>query len=97
MTEEKSVLDAAVEAMVDIYNRLEDAANGIWAVALELSKLNEKLDALTDKEGNIKVSIDYEKLGDQVAAALGQSLVETSSPSATEFPPVKAKQKEGTK
>ena len=46
MTEEKSVLDAAVEAMVDIYTRLEDAANGIWAVALELSQLNEKLGKL---------------------------------------------------
>jgi len=76
MTEEKSVLDAAVEAMVDIYNRLEDASNGIWAVALELSKLNEKLDKLTDTDGNLKVSIDYEKLGDQIAAAMGQTVTE---------------------
>ena len=86
MTEEKSVLDAAVEAMIDIYNRLEDASNGIWAMALELSKLNEKLDKLTDTDGNLKVSIDYEKLGDQIAAALGQTIVETSSPPTAEFP-----------
>jgi hypothetical protein len=83
MTEEKSVLDAAVEAMIDIHNRLEDAANGIWAVALELSQLNEKLGKLIDADGALKVSIDYEKLGDQVAAALGQTVVEISpSPTA---------------
>ena len=76
MSEEKSVLDAAVEAMVDLYNRLEDAANGIWAVALELSQLNEKLDKIIDADGALKVSIDYEKLGDQIAASFGQTLVE---------------------
>lgn len=78
--EEKSVLDAAVEAMIDIHNRLEDAANGIWAVALELSQLNEKLDKLIDTDGTLKVSIDYEKLADQIAAALGQTIVETTPP-----------------
>ena len=86
MTEEKSVLDAAVEAMVDILASVEDAANGIWAVALELSVLNEKLDKLIDTDGTLKVSIDYEKLGDQIAAALGQTIVETSEPPKAEFP-----------
>jgi len=86
MSEEKSVLDAAVEAMVDILASVEDAANGIWAVALELSVLNEKLDKLIDADGALKVSIDYEKLGDQIAAALGQTIVETSEPPKFGFP-----------
>jgi len=95
-TEEKSVLDAAVEAMIDIYNRLEDASNGIWAVALELSKLNEKLDALIDADGNLKVSIDYEKLADQIVASQGQTIIEASSPSTAEFKP-QLKPKAGAK
>jgi regulator of replication initiation timing len=89
--EEKSVLDAAVEAMIDIYNRLDDAANGIWAVALELSKLNEKLDTLTDENGALKVNIDYEKLADQIVASQGQTIIEASTPSEAEFASAKPK------
>ena len=90
------MLDAAVEALVDAVQTLEDVANGIWTVALELSQLNEKLDKIIDVDGALKVSIDYEKLGDQIAAALGQTVVEASSPSAAEFP-TQAKPKAGAK
>lgn len=87
----KNLMTDTVEQLVRIVDQLETLNAAVWDVAIELAQINERMEKLTGEDGALQVAIDYEKLGDQIAAALGQIVVEASIPAKAEFPSSKGK------
>lgn len=87
----KNLMTDTVEQLVRIVDQLETLNAAVWDVSIELAQINERMEKLTGEDGALQVAIDYEKLGDQIAAALGQIVVEASTPAKVEFPSTKAK------